>query len=68
MGSSSSEDVPRGLDFFFSWNRLNVAISWAQCLPYLICSPRLLDANCKTVEQMRLAKALCRFMERAGPV
>jgi superfamily I DNA and/or RNA helicase len=63
MGSSSSEDVPRGLDFLFSRNRLNVAISRAQCLAYLVCSPRLLDANCRTVEQMRLANALCRLVE-----
>jgi uncharacterized protein len=67
MGSSSSEDVPRGLDFLFSRNRLNVAISRAQCLAYLVCSPRLLDANCRTVEQMRLANALCRLVETAGP-
>jgi predicted RecB family nuclease len=66
MGSSSSEDVPRGLDFLFSRNRLNVAISRAQCLAYLVCSPRLLDANCRTVEQMRLANALCRFVEEAS--
>jgi uncharacterized protein len=66
MGSSSSEDVPRGLDFLFSRNRLNVAISRAQCLAFLVCSPRLLDANCRTVEQMRLANALCRFVEAAG--
>jgi uncharacterized protein len=65
MGSSSSDDVPRGLDFLFSRNRLNVAISRAQCLAYLVCSPRLLDANCQTVEQMRLANALCRLVEVA---
>jgi superfamily I DNA and/or RNA helicase len=66
MGSSSSDDVPRGLDFLFSRNRLNVAISRAQCLAYLVCSPRLLDANCQTVEQMRLANALCRLVESAA--
>jgi uncharacterized protein len=66
MGSSSSDDVPRGLDFLFSRNRLNVAISRAQCLAYLVCSPRLLDANCRTVEQMRLVNALCRLVESAS--
>ena len=35
MASSSGEDVPRGLDFLLSRNRLNVAISRAQCLAYL---------------------------------
>jgi uncharacterized protein len=63
MASSSGEDVPRGLDFLFSRNRLNVAISRAQCLAYLVCSPRLLDARCRTIEQMRLANALCRLVE-----
>jgi predicted RecB family nuclease len=66
MASSSGEDVPRGLDFLFSRNRLNVAISRAKCLAYLVASPRLLDASCRTVEQMRLANALCAFAERAG--
>jgi superfamily I DNA and/or RNA helicase len=65
MGSSSAEDVPRGLDFLFSRNRLNVAISRAQCLAYLVCSPRLLEVNCRTIKQMRLANALCRFVELA---
>ena len=68
MASSSGEDVPRGLDFLFSRNRLNVAISRAKCLAYLVTSPRLLDANCRTVEQMRLANALCRFVEQAEEV
>jgi superfamily I DNA and/or RNA helicase len=65
MASSSGEDVPRGLEFLLSRNRLNVAISRAQCLAYLACSPRLLGVNCKTVEQMRLANALCHFVELA---
>jgi predicted RecB family nuclease len=63
MASSSGEDVPRGLDFLLSRNRLNVAISRAQCLAYLVCSPRLLEVDCKTIEHMRLANALCRFVE-----
>jgi superfamily I DNA and/or RNA helicase len=54
MTSSSGEDVPRGLDFLFSRNRLNVAVSRAHCLAYVVASPRLLDAECRTVEQMRL--------------
>ena len=67
LASSSGEDVPRGLDFLLSRNRLNVAVSRAQCLAYLVCSPRLLEVDCKTVEHMRLANALCRFVEVAGP-
>ena len=65
MASSSGEDVPRGLEFLLSRNRLNVAISRAQCLAYLVASPRLLEVNCRTIDQMRLANALCRFVELA---
>jgi uncharacterized protein len=65
MASSSGEDVPRGLDFLFSRNRLNVAVSRAKCLAYVVASPRLLETSCKTVEQMRLVNALCRFVEMA---
>jgi superfamily I DNA and/or RNA helicase len=65
MAASSGEDAPRGIDFLTSRNRLNVAVSRAQCLAYLACSPRLLEVDCKTIEHMRLANALCRFLEQA---
>jgi uncharacterized protein len=65
LASSSGEDVPRGLEFLLSRNRLNVAISRARCLAYLVCSPRLLEVNCRTIPQMRLANALCRLVEIA---
>jgi uncharacterized protein len=65
MASSSGEDIPHGLEFLLSRNRLNVAISRARCLAYLVASPRLLEVNCKTIDQMRLANALCRFVELA---
>jgi uncharacterized protein len=66
MASSSGAEVPRGLEFLLSRNRLNVAISRAQCLAYLVCSPRLLEVDCRTIDQMRLANALCRFVEMAS--
>jgi superfamily I DNA and/or RNA helicase len=65
MASSSGADVPRGLEFLLSRNRLNVAVSRARCLAYLVCSPRLLEVNARTIPQMRLANALCRFVELA---
>jgi uncharacterized protein len=65
MASSSGDDVPRGLEFLLSRNRLNVAISRARSLAYLVASPRLLEVNCNTIPQMRLANALCRFVELA---
>jgi uncharacterized protein len=68
MASSSGEDVPRGLDFLMSRNRLNVAVSRAQCLAYVASSPRLLEVDCRTVEHLKLANALCRFVELAEQV
>ena len=65
LASSSGEDAPRGVGFVFNRHRINVATSRAQCRVELVCSPRLLDADCKTVEQMRLVNALCRFVELA---
>jgi hypothetical protein len=65
MASSSGENVPRGLDFLMLRNRLNVAVSRAQCLAYVACSPRLLEVDCRTVEHLKLANALCRFVEFA---
>jgi predicted RecB family nuclease len=63
--SSSGDEVPRGLEFLLSRNRLNVAISRAQCLAYLVGNPRLLDVRCRTIGQMRMANALCRAVEMA---
>ncbi len=65
MTSSSGEDLPRGMDFLFSRNRLNVAVSRAQALSVVVSSPQLLWAKCNSVEQMRLVNALCRFADAA---
>jgi hypothetical protein len=42
-----------------------VAVSRARCLAYVVASPRLLDTECRTVEQMKLVNGLCRFAEVA---
>jgi uncharacterized protein len=65
MASSSAEDAPRGVAFAFDRHRFNVATSRAQCRAVLVCAPRLLDADCQTIEQMRLVSAVCRFAELA---
>jgi hypothetical protein len=67
MATSSVEDLPRNLEFLFSLNRLNVAVSRARGLSILVCSPELLRARCHTPEQMRLVNALCRYVEMADP-
>ncbi|HXG75395.1 MAG TPA: TM0106 family RecB-like putative nuclease, partial [Gaiellaceae bacterium] len=66
LASSSGEEAPRGLAFVFNRNRINVATSRAQCRVELVCSPRLLEADCRSVVDMRLANALCRFVELAS--
>jgi uncharacterized protein len=65
MATSSGEDVPRNAEFLYSRNRLNVAVSRAKCLAVLVASPALLTVRCRSVEQMRLVNALCRFVELA---
>jgi len=66
MATSSGDDLPRNLEFLFSRNRLNVAISRAQSLAVLVASPQLLEIRCRTIEQMRMVNALCRFVEEAA--
>ncbi len=67
MASSSRDDAPRDMDFLYSRHRLNVAVSRARAIALVIASPRLLEADCRTPEQMRLVNALCRLVEEARP-
>jgi predicted RecB family nuclease len=66
MTTSSTEEAPRGLEFLFSLNRLNVATSRARCTCILVASPALFTAECATPRQMKLVNALCRFREMAS--
>jgi len=66
MATSSSDDLPRQIEFLYSRNRLNVAISRARCLAVIVASPRLLETSCSTIEQMRLVNALCWAKNYAG--
>ncbi len=65
MVTSSTEDLPRNFEFLYSRNRLNVALSRAQCLAIVIASPKLLEVPCKTVEQMKLASIFCHLNDYA---
>jgi uncharacterized protein len=68
MTASSVEDAPRGMDFLFNPNRLNVATSRAKCICILVASPALFEAECNTIEQMKWANSLCRYRELSKEV
>ena len=68
LATSTPEAAPRGMDFLYSLNRLNVATSRARCLAVVVASPELFFPECKTPHQMRLANAFCRFRELADVV
>ena len=59
MTTSSEASMPRHIDFLYSKNRLNVALSRARCLALLVFNPALMTIKCKTVEQMALVNTLC---------
>ena len=59
MTTSSGQYLPRDIEFLYSKNRLNVAVSRARCLAVVVVSPLLLEVDCKTPEQMALVNTLC---------
>jgi predicted RecB family nuclease len=65
MATPTPEEAPRGMEFLYSLNRLNVATSRAQCVAIVVASPELVRVTCHTPHQMRLANALCRLVEMA---
>ena len=65
MTSSTVEDAPRGMSFLFSPNRLNVATSRARCICILVANTALLQPDCRSIDQMRWANAVCRYGELA---
>ena len=65
MTTSSPEDAPRGMEFLYSLNRLNVATSRARCVCVLVASPKLFEPECSSVRQMRLANGVCAFSEES---
>jgi uncharacterized protein len=59
MVTSNAEDLPRNIEFLYSKNRLNVAVSRAQCLAVVVANLKLLEIPCGTVEQMKLVNTFC---------
>ena len=54
MTSSDSDSLPRNKEFFFSRNRLNVAISRAQIASIILFNPNLLNSSPKNIDQIKL--------------
>jgi uncharacterized protein len=59
MTTSDGDCLPHRIEFLYSKNRLNVALSRAKCLAVLIANPALMAIRCNTVEQMALVNTLC---------
>ena len=68
MGASTGDSSPRGVEFLFNRNRLNVAISRAETLAIVVGNPALVRTNCTTIEQMRLVNVYCRAVQEGAPV
>ena len=68
LTTSSPEDAPRGMEFLYSVNRLNVATSRAMSAVIVVGNPKLFEPDCRSPREMQLANALCAYLEMAKPV
>ena len=68
VATSTPEDAPRGMEFLYSPNRFNVAVSRAKALFILVASPSILEPDCKSPGQIKLANPFCRFVELAQEI
>ena len=59
MTTSSADETSGGMEFLFSLNRINVAVSRAKGLALVFGAPRRREAKYEIVEQMRLVNTLC---------
>ena len=62
MCASSGDSATRGLEFLFDRNRLNVAISRAQCLSIVVGSPALALTSCSSIAQIELINTFCKVI------
>lgn len=59
MVTSDQESATRQMEFLYSKNRLNVAISRAKTLALLIANPALMSVACENPEQIGLVNTFC---------
>ena len=58
LTTSTPDDLPRHVEFFYSKNRINVAISRARTLALVLANPKLLELDAKSVDHLRLVNTL----------
>jgi len=63
MATSDPESLPRNIDFFFSRNRLNVAVSRSQCLSIIIMNKKIMQLACKKIEHIHLVNTFMKLLE-----
>jgi len=61
MAASDVEDSPRGLDFVFDINRLNVAISRAKALAIVVANQGLEHCAVTSLAQMEKVGMFCKL-------
>ncbi|MGM9370893.1 TM0106 family RecB-like putative nuclease [Legionella pneumophila] len=66
MCASSANESPRGLNFLFDKNRINVAVSRAQCMALVVYSPALLDSVPSNVEQITMMNLFCQLVNSSN--
>ena len=66
--SSYGEYGSRGLAFILDRNRINVAISRAQCLAVVVADPRIGQAIPGTLEEMMLINLFCKMAQLSSVV
>jgi uncharacterized protein len=62
LTASDGDSAPRGLDFLLDPNRLNVAISRAQCLSIVVGSPALATGISNSIQNVQRLSRLCSLM------
>ncbi|HTL61358.1 MAG TPA: TM0106 family RecB-like putative nuclease [Nitrospira sp.] len=64
--SSYGEYGSRGLGFILDRNRINVAISRAQCLAVIVADPRIAGTIPSTLDEMMLINLFCKVTQQPG--
>jgi len=63
IATSTPQDAPRGMDFLYSPNRFNVAVSRAKARFIMVANKQIFEPECKSPYQIKLANPFCRFIE-----